>query len=176
MFNIRIEPIREAQAELDPLLRDHYKLTESTYLDHPCAVDFDRWAQMEQAGEFFVVVARVRGEVVGYFIVFVCPSTHFEGLVGVEDAQYVDAAYRGLGIATNMLRVVEFELVRRSCLYLFVSSKHEVGGPDLEQYFRRSGYRPIASVFCKPLGGVQALADETPSLRSGAAEEMARGK
>ena len=150
-YRVSIERIREAQRELDHLLCEHYQLTEATYLDHPCRVDFNRWTQMEDAGEFFVVAARIEGALVGYFLWFVLPSTHMEARIGVEDAQYVDSRFRGRGIAKAMLHVAESELVRRGCSYAFISSKHFVGGPNLEQYLQREGYRPIASVHCKNL-------------------------
>lgn len=152
-FRVRAEPIRTLVPEIRPLHALHYGETEIKYLAHPMEPDYQGFADLESTGQFIVYAARESdtGRLVGYLMYFLARSLHMAANVATEDAFYVLKEHRGSGLARFLLRYAEEDLAQNGVDYVFMSSKHHVGGPNLGPFFDTNEYSPVAVVFAKRL-------------------------
>ena len=152
-FVIQHELIRLMSEEIRALHDRHYRETELSYLKHPMAPKYDRFAQLESMGAFVCYTVReiLTGRMVGYLMYFVNESLHGSYKTAQEDAYYVAPEHRGSGIARQLLRNAERDLAIHGVDYAFMSSKKPVGGPNIGLLLESEGYREVAHVYCKKL-------------------------
>ncbi len=146
------ERIEDMCDELRVLHEQHYRETETLYLDVPFDPDYTRYVASEKAGQFVVFTARMHGELVGYLQYYVFRDMHSSGMRQArEDAFFFVPAVRGKGHAPKLLKFAEDALKKLGCRYVGMSSKAPTGGPDIGSFLERKGYRPVALYYVKQL-------------------------
>lgn len=149
---IGVEKMYEILDDIAPLHKAHYAETEEEYLDDPYDPDYDRLERLERDGAYVVFTVRKGMELVGYLQYYVFRDLHTQRVYTArEDCLYLTPAARGLGIAPNLLTFAESSLSGLGCKYVGMTSKHPVGGPDLNAFLEKRGYRHVADFFSKKL-------------------------
>lgn len=156
------ERLAEMHGELRVLHEQHYKETETLYLDVPFNPDYARYIESEQRGQFVVFTARMHGELVGYLQYYVFRDMHSANMRQArEDAFFFTEKVRGKGHAPKLLKYAEDVLKQLGCRYVGMSSKAPAGGPDIGAFLERKGYRPVATYYVKQLESDNAQASAT---------------
>lgn len=146
------ERIEDMHDELRVLHEQHYRETETLYLDVPFKPDYVRYIESEKRGQFVVFTARSQGELVGYLQYYVFRDMHSAGMRQArEDAFFFTEKVRGKGHAPKLLKYAEEALKLLGCRFVGMSSKAPAGGPDIGKFLERKGYRPVATYYIKQL-------------------------
>jgi GNAT superfamily N-acetyltransferase len=149
---IGLEKVADMEEELEALHAEHFAETEVLYLSEPMDVDYEKYKSLEKEGMFLVFTARVASNMVGYLMYYLYRNIHVKTVLQAkEDAFFVTKAYRGSGVAPKMLAYAESRLRELHCDYIGMSSKAPVGGPDLDSFLKRRGYKPVAIFYSKKL-------------------------
>lgn len=147
-----IEKLGDMLSQIIPLYEKHYVETETKYLKVPMNPRYDTWIELEALAQFVLFTVRVDGELVGYLQYYVYLDTHSRSnRVAREDAYFLREDHRGSGLAAELLAYAEDILVKLGCEYVGMSSKGPIGGPDLDGFLKRRGYRHVANFYMKPL-------------------------
>lgn len=156
------ERIEEMHDELRVLHEQHYRETETLYLDVPFNPDYARYIESEKRGQFIVFTARLHGELVGYLQYYVFRDMHSAGMRQArEDAFFFIESVRGKGHAPKLLKFAEEALLNLGCRFVGMSSKAPAGGPDIGSFLERKGYRPVATYYVKQLEHSNAQGNPT---------------
>jgi GNAT superfamily N-acetyltransferase len=154
---IGLEKILNMVDDIRPLHEQHYNETEVLYTDAPFDPDYDRYRKSEEAGSFVVFTVRRDGEMIGYLQYYVYRSMHSKNVLQAkEDALFLSKSARGRGLAPAFLKYAEHCLAQLGCTYAGMSSKSPAGGPNIDAFLQRQGYRPVATYHVKQLGAVHA--------------------
>ena len=149
---IGIEKVSDMQDELAVLHKEHFAETEVLYRSEPIDVDYEKYKTLELEGKFVVFTARANSRMIGYLIYYIFRGTHTKTVLEArEDAFFLTKECRGNGIAPKLLAYAEDRLGDLHCKYVGMSSKAPVGGPDLDSFLKRRGYKPVAVFYRKKL-------------------------
>lgn len=150
MVTILIESFEDRLPELRPLLPLHY---EELALDKdkvPLAPNYGVYIEREHHGQLMFMVARDRGELIGYFIGFVMPGLHYMTCLTLAmDIFYIHPEHRGNNTGILLFQAVEAEAKRRGVQRMIVSTKVHFSAAWL---FKRLGYTEIEHVYSHWLG------------------------
>jgi GNAT superfamily N-acetyltransferase len=150
MITILAESFEERLPELKPILPLHY---EELALDQdkvPLAPNYDVYIERERHGQVMFMVARDKGELIGYFIGFVMPGLHYMTCLTLAmDIFYIHPAHRGNNTGRDLFKAVEAEAKRRGVQRMIVSSKVHFSADWL---FNRLGYTEIEHVYSNWIG------------------------
>lgn len=135
--------------EIAPLMKRHY-LEVAHYQDIPLQPNFDRYIEIEKAGNLRTFTARDEyHRLLGYAIFFVNFNMHYsDSLQAVQDVIYLEKSQRGHGIGKDFILWCDQKLSKEGCqvVYHHVKDKHNFG-PLLEGI----GYRKVDLIFAKRL-------------------------
>lgn len=155
-----VEPFRSVWQDVDRIGRQHWAETEGYHSGQVYNPDWNRYFSMDEGGWFFVGMARDdEGEMVGYVGVYTMPSMHSQAMIAMEDFFFLEEAHRKGWNAIRFLRFIENECRRRGCVEIGFTDKRGKGA-----ILERTGYRKVASQFCKTLG--DDIATEQPAVES----------
>ena len=111
-------------------------------------VNTDYMEALEWAGLLHCVTARDEGTLIGYHVAACVPPFNFQGAKSAQVLfYYVDKAYRGRRIMTDMLACAETLL--RMCGIDYVWSESKIGHRGL---FERAEWKATATTYMKKLG------------------------
>jgi len=148
-----VEPLSTARPELEELLPAHWQEI-ARDRENPkfhLKPDWNSYHSLEAAGQFFMMVCRVDGRMVGYLIGFVSPQLHYvDSLAFRADIYFVLPEFRKGRIGIELFRQAEQTLRRRGVdkIYLGTKCREDL---DRSKLFERLGYERIEFVFAKVL-------------------------
>lgn len=150
MVTILIESFEDRLPELLPILPLHY---EELALDKdkvPLNPNYGSYVDLERNGKLMFMVARDKGELIGYFIGFVMPCLHYMTCLSLSmDIFYIHPDHRGNNTGLLLFKAVEAEAKRRGVQRMIVSTKVHFSAAWL---FKRLGYTEIEHVYSNWLG------------------------
>lgn len=148
MPTFEVEPLQSAWPEIMRLSAEHWMETEAYRHGQGFKPLYSRYAEFAACDWMFVVMVRDGGAAVGYAIIYVTPSMHTQVLVATEDTFFLLPAYRGKGLASDFVRFVEAECIRRGAREIMFTAKavNHVG-----KILEHLDYRPVAVQYSKPL-------------------------
>lgn len=146
-----LERIAEIEDEIRVLHEEHYLETEVLYKPTEFAPSYDRYVASEEVGQYVQFTARVGDVLAGYLQYYVFDDMHSHIKQAREDALFVSKRFRGNKLAPGMLAYAEDALRQLGCRMIGMTSKHPVGGPNLESFLESKGYRKVAVYYTKEL-------------------------
>lgn len=110
-----VERFQDVYAELLPLLHEHYdEISIHKQMGYDLKPNVALYKAMQDADQLMMMVGRLDGKIVAYFVAFVRPSIHYAGcLEGIGDIFYVEPTRRGLEHGDALFSATRTELVRR---------------------------------------------------------------
>lgn len=147
MIELKQEFLFDVIGEIQPLLHEDWNEIGDEHL--PLNVDFDTYADLEDAGLLRIFTARIKGELVGYFVVIFTPSLHSKGkLLAINDTIFVSKTHRNKMIGPRLFRFAEKCIKEdgHDRLYIVATEKHGIGDNLL-----RMGYKKIETRYEKVL-------------------------
>lgn len=106
-----VEPLAECLEEMKPILRQHYEEV-AMYKDKiELNPDYTKYLAMSDLGILHVVTARLKGELIGYFISVLSPHIHYsDHTYAVNDILFIKEEYRYSGVGVTMFKYAEKQL------------------------------------------------------------------
>lgn len=110
-----VERFQDVYAELLPLLHEHYdEISIHKQMGYDLKPNVAMYKAMQDADQLLMMIGRLDGQIVAYFVVFVRPSIHYgDCLEGVGDIFYCKPDRRGGMIGLRLFEATENELKRR---------------------------------------------------------------
>lgn len=110
-IKLSVESFDAVYDEVEPLLIEHYEEIAHRKDKIKFNPDRERYRMLEGAGVLHIVVARDKGELVGYFVSFIAPHLHYqETTVAQNDVLFVRKDYRGSSVALRLFQFAEAKL------------------------------------------------------------------
>lgn len=137
-----VERFHDVYAELLPLLHEHYdEISIHKQKGYDLKPNVALYRAMEDSGQLMMMIGRLEGQIVAYFVVFVRPSIHYlDCLEGIGDIFFVEQTRRGAMVGLNLFEVTENELKRRGVKLFMAGEKLQFPATAL---FQRRGFEPI---------------------------------
>ena len=143
-----VERFQDVYDELLPLLHQHYdeiSLHKLQGYDLKPAVSLYR--AMQDMDQLMMMIGRLEGRIVAYFVAFVRPSIHYtDCMEAAGDIFYVEPSMRGLMHGLALFDAAEQELKRRGVKCFMAGEKLAYPAGPL---FERRGFEPIERKWCK---------------------------
>lgn len=151
MITTQVESFTDRLDELKVLLPGHYEELALNQDKVPLSPRYDIYMARERAGELLFVTIRSDGEMIGYFIGFICPGLHYNTcLTCTMDIFYVAPSHRGSSLlGLQLFRAVERELRKMKVQRWFVGSKKAV---DVSALFIRLRFEQVETYYSKWIG------------------------
>jgi GNAT superfamily N-acetyltransferase len=132
------------------MLLDHYDENAPIKRVFKQDLDWSRYMQAQDKGEFFLVTARIGlGRMVGYMAMFLQPHLHYrQTKVACDDAHYLMPEYRGQGAGKAMIAFAEKMAAERGATVFSMRCKAEQSHAHI---FESLGYKLTDLVFLKEL-------------------------
>jgi GNAT superfamily N-acetyltransferase len=146
--NIQIESLSTCWDEIVRIGHEHWKETEGYRHNQPFAPSFERYKSYEDCGWGFTVTVRDEANLVGYSIMYVCPSMHTQELIATEDTFFLLPDYRKGWTAIRLLKFVENECARRGAVEICQTAKLKNSAGDI---LIARGYTFVAKQYSKRL-------------------------
>lgn len=149
-----VESLATTRPELDELLPLHWAeiARDQTNPKFQLKPDWDTYHLLEATGQFFMMVCRVDGKMVGYHIGFIRRQLHYaDSLALITDIFFLLPEYRKGRIGVELFKESEKAAKARGVdkIYLGCKSSPEL---DRTKLFERLGYKKIEYVFAKVIG------------------------
>lgn len=135
----------DVMEDLIPLIIKHHQEI-SRFKDLKLKPDFQKYVQYDNAGFLRIFTARDDGELIGYLLVYVRESLHFQTKEAVQDALFITPKKRGFGV--NFLKWCEAQLRLEGIEFLY---QHVNVHHDFSPILIRMGYEHLDSVYVKRL-------------------------
>jgi GNAT superfamily N-acetyltransferase len=132
------------------MMLDHYEENAPIKRVFKQDLDWTRYMQAQDKGEFFLVTARIGlGRMVGYMAMFLQPHLHYKQTkVACDDAHYLMPEYRGQGAGKAMIAFAEKMAAERGATVFSMRCKAEQSHAHI---FESLGYKLTDLVFLKEL-------------------------
>jgi GNAT superfamily N-acetyltransferase len=110
-----VERFQDVYAELLPLLHEHYdEISIHKQMGYALTPNIGLYTAMQNADQLMMMIGRLDGKIVAYFVAFVRPSIHYaDCMEGVGDVFYVEPTRRGLDHGRALFAATKAELARR---------------------------------------------------------------
>lgn len=137
-----VERFQDVYDELRPLLSQHYdEISIHKRKGYALKPNVELYRAMQDADQLMMVIGRLDGQIVAYFVVFVRPSIHYQDcLEGIGDIFYVQPSRRGVLIGLQLFEATERELRRRGVHLFMAGEKIEFPATAL---FERRHFEPV---------------------------------
>jgi len=137
-----VERFQDVYAELLPLLHEHYdEISLHKHMGYALKPNVGLYTAMQNADQLMMMIGRLHGQIVAYFVVFVRPSIHYaDCLEGVGDIFFCKADRRGMMIGLQLFEATENELRRRGVNLFMAGEKLAFPATAL---FERRKFEPI---------------------------------
>lgn len=140
--------------DVQDMLYDHWRETESGYIDTPPSFNLDYFRRMEASAQWLVFTVRTADEIVGYASFFLQPDPHilhkFEAL---EHMIYLKPEHRKGYLASNLLKYTERHLPKLGVHQIEMVNKAPAGGPDIDKFLKANGFKQTAVHYTKSIKG-----------------------
>lgn len=136
--------------ELKPVFPEHWKEIANDQDSIPLDPDYETYLQLEEAGNFVVVTARLdNDEIVGYILTFVRPHLHYKTtLFGCVDIYYVKQEFRNGGVGLKFFEFYLNEMKKLKIVKLTTMCKVQFDHGPLFEYL---GFKHIEDIYAKLL-------------------------
>jgi GNAT superfamily N-acetyltransferase len=143
-----VERFQDVYDELFPLLHKHYdEISLHKKQGYDLKPNIALYRAMQDADQLTMMIGRLDGRIVAYFVVFVRPSIHYgDCMEGVGDIFFVEPGLRGLMYGLALFEATENELKRRGVKCFMAGEKLAFPATAL---FERRGFEPIERKFAK---------------------------
>jgi GNAT superfamily N-acetyltransferase len=143
-----VERFQDVYDELLPLLHRHYdEISLHKYQGYDLKPNIALYRAMQDADQLMMMIGRLEGSIVAYFVAFVRPSIHYaDCMEAAGDIFYCAPDRRGALIGLQLFEAVEQELKRRGVRCLMAGEKIAYPAGPL---FERRGFEPIERKWCK---------------------------
>lgn len=137
-----VERFQDVYAELLPLLHEHYdEISIHKQMGYALKPNVSLYRAMQDADQLMMMIGRLDGQIVAYFVVFVRPSIHYlDCLEGVGDIFFCKPDRRGAMIGLQLFEATENELRRRGVKCFMAGEKVAFPARAL---FERRGFEEI---------------------------------
>lgn len=137
-----VERFQDVYAELLPLLHEHYdEISIHKQKGYDLKPNVSLYRSMQDADQLMMMIGRLDGQIVAYFVVFVRPSIHYlDCLEGVGDIFFCKPDRRGAMIGLQLFEATENELKRRGVKCFMAGEKIAFPAAAL---FERRKFEPI---------------------------------
>lgn len=137
-----VERFQDVYAELLPLLHEHYdEISIHKQMGYDLKPNVPLYRAMQDADQLMMMIGRLDGQIVAYFVVFVRPSIHYlDCLEGVGDIFFCKPDRRGAMIGLQLFEATENELRRRGVKCFMAGEKVAFPARAL---FERRGFEEI---------------------------------
>lgn len=150
MITFTQESIVDLYLERRDLIEDHYEEA-PFYEDIPVQPQLDFYQQLDDQGNYFLLVARIDGEVVGYISYVICPLIQFDDqIIADMELIYTAPEARGTGIGTQLLEEAEKLLVDN--YGATVASIRSKSDSSIRGFAELMGYTEKEVMFTKRIG------------------------
>lgn len=146
------ETLAMAHADMEQLLPLHWEEIARDRDIIKLDPDWASYRALESVGQFFLMVCRIDGKMVGYHLCFVRPHLHYrQSLSAITDVFFLHPDHRATGIGKRLFQESEKALKRRGVQKIFLGCKI---AKDLTPLFEKLGYQKIEYVFAKLVSDV----------------------
>lgn len=137
-----VERFQDVYAELLPLLHQHYdEISIHKQKGYDLKPQVALYRAMQDAGQLMMMIGRLDGQIVAYYVVFVRPSIHYlDCLEGIGDIFFVEQSRRGAMFGNALFEATEQELRRRGVKCFMAGEKLAFPAAPL---FERRKFEPI---------------------------------
>lgn len=153
-YAIGVEKLPVILADIKRLTDEHWAETEILYRQLLGKPNFPAYIALEADGKFVTFTARdlTTGEMVGYLMYYIYENMHSMGVMEArEDAFFINKLHRGSKLANAAVSYAEKCFRSINVDQITMSSKAPAGGPDLDKFYKRKGYKPVAIAYYKSL-------------------------
>lgn len=153
-YILGIEKLSKMLPELRKNADAHWEETETLYRQAFGDPNYRAYMQLEDEGKFAVFTAREKDslDMVGHIAFYVYESMHTVGVMEArEDAFFIQKEHRGGRLALRLYDYAEQVFKQMGVSQISMSCKAPAGGPDLDKFLRRKGFKPVATSYFKPL-------------------------
>lgn len=142
-----VERFQDVYAELLPLLHEHYdEISLHKHMGYELKPNVAMYEAAQNADQLLMMIGRLDGQIVAYFVVFVRPSIHYQTcLEAAGDIFYCSQDRRGAMIGLQLFEATENELKRRGVKCFMAGEKIAHPAAAL---FERRGFEPIERKWC----------------------------
>lgn len=142
-----VERFQDVYAELFPLLGEHYdEISLHKHMGYELKPDVAMYERAQNADQLLMMIGRLEGRIVAYFVAFVRPSIHYlECLEAVGDIFFCSPDRRGAMIGLQLFEATENELRRRGVKCFMAGEKLAHPAAPL---FERRKFEPIERKWC----------------------------
>lgn len=150
MITTAVERLEHILDEVKLLLPEHYEKLALDKSGSPLDPMYEVYLEREQDGQISVVTLRDNGQLIGYWVAFICPGLHYRTvLTSTMDIWNVKPEYAHTTAPLRLIKAVEAEMRRRGVKRWFAGEKlHKPCG----RLFEAVGMRKIESTYSKWLG------------------------
>lgn len=143
-----VERFQDVYAELFPLLSEHYdEISLHKRMGYDLKPNVAMYSNAQNADQLMMMIGRLDGRIVAYFVAFVRPSIHYlDCLEAVGDIFYVEQSMRGAMYGLQLFEATENELKRRGVKCFMAGEKLAFPATAL---FERRAFEPIERKWCK---------------------------
>lgn len=136
--------------EAKPLLRLHWEQIALLKDKIEFAPNYEKYAELDQAGSLHVCTVRVYGRLVGYHAAFLSNHPHYKNdLMGLTDIFFILPDFRIGLTGFHFLQFVEAEMRKLGVTKMIAGTKlHH----DLSVLFERLGWKPTDMMYAKYIG------------------------
>lgn len=143
------ELFRNIMAELPELFLAHYNEADKNNHDLQLNPNWNQYIVLENSGVLHVLTARSGGGLVGYYVVMVIPSLHYQqAIVSATDLIYVKPEYRPGGTGIRLIKRGEQMVKELGATRAYLVTK---ANSDANMVVGRLGYDLVEQVHLKVL-------------------------
>jgi len=149
MISYQQESLVTTKEDARPLLEKHWEeiaLNKDTIKLNP---DWDAYAELEDAGVLKIFTARLDGQLIGYFVVFVKEHLHYKDhLFAYNDILFLTKEYRKGFTGAKLMKFAEKCLKEDGVSVVIVNTKRHKPFDVLLNWL---GYKHIENIYSKVL-------------------------
>lgn len=147
MITFMVEPWSKCAPEMSALWPLHYEEIAINRDVIQLDPDLAQYAELERTGALHVVVARERGEIVGYHISIVRPHLHYRrSLSAFTDVYFLRPSHREGMTGVRLIKAAEASLRARGVQKMFTGTKLHL---DMGPIFERLGWTETERLYTK---------------------------
>jgi L-amino acid N-acyltransferase YncA len=144
-----IEKYLDVKEEIEPLVMAHHLEEDPRRASVTIDVNWDMYAELEDAGSFILATARDGDKLVGYLSFVLSETPHIRGYIqAVSDAFFIDKEYRGKAIASDLVKQLEESLKAVGVSWITLVFPE---GEKSDTFMERLGYSPTDTMYGKSL-------------------------
>lgn len=138
IVSIRRESFSQLRADIEPLLKEHWKEVAHHKNEIHLDPDYERYQQGEALGNAVMIAARIDGRLIGYSIFALYWHIHYKNCrVAANDVLYLIPEYRKTGTGIRLIKESERELKKVGVNFITWHIKPE---HDFSILLKRMGY------------------------------------